>query len=543
MPSKIKALGQNSAGTYYTYIVNDAGEYWNNDGSAFEAYNASNWTDYALAMTQNGTSGDFMVDVPAGVDLETAQYDCEIRQQADVSPATTDTAVSGYTIGVPPGNSNTIGGQPNDGTALIHLQQLKATCNIAGEGAFHAFNAHETGSGSYNQGATGTYNEGGAVGMENVSGAGVGLRNSGTTAGNLNVASAGDGQKNEGSNTGQYNTGPVAVNNIGDDIGQQNSGATTGQLNTASSGDGQKNSGSNAGQFNAGAALAGQYNAADGAPAQYNSSSTHPGQLNESSADYGQKNTGPTAGQFNTSAAGKGQINDGATGDVVGDIDGDLAGTIDGLTASAKAHVLAEVAAGLTNYGALKPTIAGRTLDVSAAGNAGIDWANIDSPTTTQNLSGTTIGTAGAVTDKTGYSLAANQAGVTIGTVTLVTTTTSVSNGVTLATSHDVYHADIQFTRDSTGSGADRYTIGWFKNGTPLTSGITVPTIQVAKYVDGTDLIASTTPSAIGSTGLLKHNATGAARLTLGQAAIVIVTATIEGSTRTWRREIGRDKT
>lgn len=39
----------------------------------------------------------------------------------------------------------------------------------------------------------------------------------------------------------------------------------------------------------------------------------------------------------------------------------------------------------------LKPTTAGRALDVSAGGEAGLDWANIGSPTTAQGLSGTTI--------------------------------------------------------------------------------------------------------------------------------------------------------
>lgn len=43
---------------------------------------------------------------------------------------------------------------------------------------------------------------------------------------------------------------------------------------------------------------------------------------------------------------------------------------------------------------ALKPTTAGRALDVSAGGEAGIDWANIGSPTTTVGLSGTTVKTA-----------------------------------------------------------------------------------------------------------------------------------------------------
>lgn len=43
---------------------------------------------------------------------------------------------------------------------------------------------------------------------------------------------------------------------------------------------------------------------------------------------------------------------------------------------------------------ALRPTTAGRTLDVSSGGEAGLDWANVGSPTTTVGLSGTTVKTA-----------------------------------------------------------------------------------------------------------------------------------------------------
>jgi hypothetical protein len=42
----------------------------------------------------------------------------------------------------------------------------------------------------------------------------------------------------------------------------------------------------------------------------------------------------------------------------------------------------------------LTPTIEGRELDVSAGGEAGVDWANVGSPTTTVGLSGTTVKTA-----------------------------------------------------------------------------------------------------------------------------------------------------
>ena len=48
----------------------------------------------------------------------------------------------------------------------------------------------------------------------------------------------------------------------------------------------------------------------------------------------------------------------------------------------------------------LRPTTAGQTLDVSAGGEAGVDWANVGSPTTTVGLSGTTVKTATDVETK-----------------------------------------------------------------------------------------------------------------------------------------------
>lgn len=68
-------------------------------------------------------------------------------------------------------------------------------------------------------------------------------------------------------------------------------------------------------------------------------------------------------------------------------------GSVTGLTAS-------NLDATITSR--LAPTVAGRTLDVTATGEAGIDWANIGGPTTSQTLSGTTVGTATAVTTVNG---------------------------------------------------------------------------------------------------------------------------------------------
>lgn len=58
----------------------------------------------------------------------------------------------------------------------------------------------------------------------------------------------------------------------------------------------------------------------------------------------------------------------------------------------------ASVGAYQTGLTPLQPTVAGRTLDVTAGGEAGLDWANIGSPTTSVALSGTTVGlTSGTI--------------------------------------------------------------------------------------------------------------------------------------------------
>lgn len=58
----------------------------------------------------------------------------------------------------------------------------------------------------------------------------------------------------------------------------------------------------------------------------------------------------------------------------------------------------------------LVPSVAGRALDVSAGGEAGVDWANVGSPTTAVNLTGTNIKTDQVVASVSGAvgSVAAN---------------------------------------------------------------------------------------------------------------------------------------
>lgn len=71
----------------------------------------------------------------------------------------------------------------------------------------------------------------------------------------------------------------------------------------------------------------------------------------------------------------------------------------------------------------LQPTVAGRTLDVSSTGEAGIDLANVGSPTTTLNLSGTTISTSQTVASVSG-----NVGGNVVGSVGSISGVTFPSN-------------------------------------------------------------------------------------------------------------------
>lgn len=124
------------------------------------------------------------------------------------------------------------------------------------------------------------------------------------------------------------------------------------------------------------------------------------------------------------------------------------------------------------------------------------------------------------------------------GDVTAILDDTGTS-GVVLAPSYNLYTAGIEFNKDAANS-RDEYTVFFRKNGVRQTS-VTSPTIRVVKRSDGSNLIASTALTSVGSDGIHTHNATGASRTTMGESYLVIVQATIDGSTRTFEKFIGRD--
>ena len=106
-------------------------------------------------------------------------------------------------------------------------------------------------------------------------------------------------------------------------------------------------------------------------------------------------------------------------------------GTVGGT--SAVGYVVAQFS--IENRSALMPTTATRTLDVSSTGEAGVDWGNVGSPTTTVDLSGTTIKT----TQKVDVDTIKTNPVVNGGTITFPTTATLASTtNITAATGIDV---------------------------------------------------------------------------------------------------------
>jgi hypothetical protein len=113
------------------------------------------------------------------------------------------------------------------------------------------------------------------------------------------------------------------------------------------------------------------------------------------------------------------------------------------------------------------------------------------------------------------------------------------TDGVLIASAHNLYTADIHFTVDEANT-QDEYTVTWFKNGARITSGVTSPTIQVVARSNGADLIAATAMTEIGSTESFKKDE-GTARTTGGEAYLVIAAGTIDAGARSFARIVSRD--
>lgn len=219
--------------TLYALLFDATGQVWN--GSAFVAPGSASWTDYDIAMTEVATStGIYRASMPA---VAAGTYGWVVRKRAGASPAVSDIAVgsgriewngtaevslttlataadlatvdtnvdailedTGTTL---PATLATIDGIVDDiledienGVTLATTQpsvkfgQVKITADVEGEGAFHIFNSHPLGVGTYSSGKVGQYNHGTEVGQYNV-GNTTGQINAGDTQDVVGVDAAG----------------------------------------------------------------------------------------------------------------------------------------------------------------------------------------------------------------------------------------------------------------------------------------------------------------------------------------------------------------
>jgi hypothetical protein len=101
------------------------------------------------------------------------------------------------------------------------------------------------------------------------------------------------------------------------------------------------------------------------------------------------------------------------------------------------------------------------------------------------------------------------------------------------------YFIKLHLLDDDSGS-KDLYLVTFHKDDALITSGITVPKIQVVKVADELDLIAETALTQVASLATYKKSeATN--RISPGSGYVARITATIDGSPRSWEGPISRD--
>lgn len=83
--------GTSPTGTLYARIMNSSGYWWN--GTDFEAYDADNYADYDVALTEQGNSGVYVADFPSGITTG-GTYEYYVHRQAGASPAEGDYVIN-----------------------------------------------------------------------------------------------------------------------------------------------------------------------------------------------------------------------------------------------------------------------------------------------------------------------------------------------------------------------------------------------------------------------------------------------------------------
>lgn len=140
------------------------------------------------------------------------------------------------------------------------------------------------------------------------------------------------------------------------------------------------------------------------------------------------------------------------------------------------------------------PVTTGRVLDVSAGGEAGVDWANVGSPTTTVDLSNTTIKTTQKVdVDTIKTNPVVNGGTITFPTTATLASTTNITAGtVTTATNVTTVNGLAANVITATSIAADAITAAKVADGT----------IDAATFAAGAINAAAIAADAIGASEL-----------------------------------------
>lgn len=96
MAKEIQVGYPTSAVTLYAVVLNSVGQFWNTAGAAFEAFNAANWADYDIYLTEQSTTGIYLGDFPA---VAAGFYNIAILLRAGGSPAVTDDTIAAGVLG------------------------------------------------------------------------------------------------------------------------------------------------------------------------------------------------------------------------------------------------------------------------------------------------------------------------------------------------------------------------------------------------------------------------------------------------------------
>jgi hypothetical protein len=93
MPLNPLETTYSSGSTLYAVIHNPDGRIWNNVSMAWEAFNNAKWAEYAVPLTEQGSSGYYRADYPEGAaGLLSSDV---VYNQAGVAPDTVDAPATG----------------------------------------------------------------------------------------------------------------------------------------------------------------------------------------------------------------------------------------------------------------------------------------------------------------------------------------------------------------------------------------------------------------------------------------------------------------